>query len=105
MEDGRTTCRQPEHERAFVLLVRNVEDELRGFVRQRVRSGHSAQDIVQKTFLLAWRNSKFDPEHEYARAWLFKPANRLIIDWLESVENHTISLENLSEPARTDTSR
>jgi RNA polymerase sigma-70 factor (ECF subfamily) len=105
MESERATCRQPGPERAFVQLIRGVEDELRGFIRRRLGYEHSTQDIVQKTFLLAWGDSKFDPEHPYARAWLFKTASRLAIDWLESVESNSISLEDLSERVRRDSSR
>ena len=104
MEVERATCRQPGQERAFVQLITGVEGELCGFIRQRVGSGHLSQDIVQKTFLLAWGDSKFDPEHAYARAWLFKTASRLVIDWLESAESNSISLEDLSERVGRDSS-
>jgi RNA polymerase sigma-70 factor (ECF subfamily) len=63
------------------------------------------QDIVQKTFLLAWKDTQFDATHVHARAWLFKAARRLAIDWLESAESHSISLEDLSQRARRDDTR
>jgi RNA polymerase sigma factor (sigma-70 family) len=105
MAVDRATCRQPGQERAFLDLITGIEDELRGFVRHRVGSGHVTQDIVQKTFLLAWGDARFDPAHAHARAWFFKAARRLIIDWLESAESHSISLEDLSERVGRDSSR
>jgi RNA polymerase sigma-70 factor (ECF subfamily) len=90
-------CRQPGQEHAFLRLITGVEGELSGVVRHLVRSGHVTQDIVQKTFLLAWRDAKFDPTHVYARAWLFKTARRLVSDWLASADSNSISLEDLSE--------
>jgi RNA polymerase sigma-70 factor (ECF subfamily) len=96
------TCRKPGREQAFLELIVGVEDELHGFIRHRVGSRDRTEDFVQKTFLLAWSNAEFEPAHIHARAWLFKTARRLIIDWLESAESHSISLEELSEGARRD---
>jgi RNA polymerase sigma-70 factor (ECF subfamily) len=78
------TCRQPGRNQAFLELIAGVEGELSGFIRHRVGSVHATQDIVQKTYLRAWSDAKFDPAQVHARAWLFKTARRLVIDWLES---------------------
>ncbi len=105
MAVDKALCRQSEQERAFLRLITGVEGELCGAVRQQVKSGHVAQDIVQRTFLLAWRDAKFDATHVYARAWLFKTARRLVSEWFASAENSSISLEDLSERERRDGSR
>jgi RNA polymerase sigma-70 factor (ECF subfamily) len=105
MAGDKALCRQPEQQHAFLELIIRVEGELRGVVRHMVRSGHVTQDIVQRTFLLAWRDAKFDPTHAYARAWLFKTARRLVGDWLTSAESNSISLEDLSEREWRDGSR
>jgi RNA polymerase sigma factor (sigma-70 family) len=99
------TCRRPGQVQAFLRLITEVEGELHGFVRHRAGSRDAAQDIVQKTFLAAWGDEHFDPTHIHARAWLFTTARRLVIDWLESEESNSISLEDLSERARRDGSR
>ncbi|MGZ4451533.1 MAG: sigma-70 family RNA polymerase sigma factor [Nocardioides sp.] len=40
-----------------------------------------AQDVVQETFIRAWRNPRaFDPERGSARPWLYAVARRIIID-------------------------
>jgi RNA polymerase sigma factor (sigma-70 family) len=98
-------CRRPEQERAFLELITRVQGELCGVVRHLVRSGDTSQDIVQRTFLLAWGDAKFDPTHVYARAWLFRTARRLVSDWLASAGSNSISLEDLSEHERWDGSR
>jgi RNA polymerase sigma-70 factor (ECF subfamily) len=105
MPVDKALCRQPEQEGAFLRLITGVEGELCGVVRHQVKSGHVAQDIVQRTFLLAWRDAKFDPNHVYARAWLFKTARRLVSDWFASADSNSISLDDLSERARSDGSR
>jgi RNA polymerase sigma factor (sigma-70 family) len=105
MLGNQATCGRSGKEQAFLELITGVEGELRGFVRNRVGSGHVTLDIVQKTFLLAWRDVRFDPSHVHARAWLFKTARRLVIDWLESARSNSISLDDLSEPERADGSR
>jgi RNA polymerase sigma factor (sigma-70 family) len=105
MPGNQAMCGRSEKEQAFLELITGVEGELRGFVRNRVGSGHVTLDIVQKTFLLAWRDVRFDPAHVHARAWLFKTARRLVIDWLESARSNSISLDDLSERERADGSR
>jgi RNA polymerase sigma-70 factor (ECF subfamily) len=105
MANDSATCRRPGQERSFTELVRGIEGELQGFVRKRVGSRHVSQDIVQRTFLLAWRDARFDPAHQHARAWLFTTARRLVLDWLESPGSRSISLADLSARARRDGSR
>ena len=85
--------------------MRTHEGELRGFVRSRVGSEHRTQDIVQTTFLNAWKDATFDPTHPYARAWVFTTARRLILDWRRSEDSKSISLDDLSERAARDSSR
>jgi RNA polymerase sigma-70 factor (ECF subfamily) len=105
MASDMATRRQSGRNQAFLELINGIESELYGFIRHRIGSIHATQDIVQKTYLLAWRDAKFDPAHRYARAWLFKTARRLVLDWLESRKSASISLEDLSERPRRDGSR
>ena len=90
------SCRPPWQQRAFLDLIKGAEGELIAYVRRCVGTGDDAHDIVQKTFLRAWRDAKFDPTHHEARAWLFKTAKRLVIDWLRSQQSNSISLGDLT---------
>jgi RNA polymerase sigma factor (sigma-70 family) len=103
---GNTTpSPQRERQQAFIEFVRTHEGELRGFVRCRVNCADRTQDIVQTTFLSAWKDATFDPTHPYARAWVFTTARRLILDWRRSQDSKSISLDDLSERAARDSSR
>jgi RNA polymerase sigma factor (sigma-70 family) len=93
---------RPEQERAFVGLFTEVEGELLGFIRRRVRSRGDPWDFVQQIFLLAWSNPEFDPEHADARAWLFNRARWLVADWSKSAENSSGTLEDVSVGMRRD---
>jgi RNA polymerase sigma-70 factor (ECF subfamily) len=105
MAGEKAACWRPGKEGAFLALIKDVEGELSGFIQHRVGSRDAAQDILQKTLVLAWGHATFDPTHAHARAWLFTTARRLVIDWLESEDSRSISLEDLSERALRDESR
>jgi RNA polymerase sigma-70 factor (ECF subfamily) len=102
MTGDSVTCRKPGRDQAFLELITGVEDELYWVIRRFVGSRDATEDIVQRTFLLAWSNAKFDPAHIHARTWLFTTGRRLAIAWLESAESRWISLEDLSAGPRRD---
>jgi RNA polymerase sigma-70 factor (ECF subfamily) len=55
--------------------------ELRAFARRKLGSWSGADDVVQETFLRAWRSARlFDPNRGNARAWLFAILRNVIID-------------------------
>ena len=95
MVGDKVISRPPLEQRAFLDLVKGVEAELIAYVQRCV--GNEAHDIVQKTFLRAWRDTRFDPTHPEARAWLYKTAKRLVIDWIRSEESNSISFGELTE--------
>lgn len=60
--------------------VHEHSDELYGFVLKRVRDHETARDLVQETFLAAWRNvDQYDPQKP-VRAWLFAIIRHKLID-------------------------
>ena len=85
-----------ERAKAFLALLRVVEAELIGFVRRRVPSRQVVEDIVQNTYLRAWRHTKFDPTRGDAKACLFKIATNLIRDCSRCSDNHQLWLEEQS---------
>ena len=55
--------------------------ELRRYATAQLRDAYRAEDMVQETFLRAWRNGeRFDPERGTLRGWLFAILRNLLID-------------------------
>jgi len=56
---------------AFRTLITRLEPKLMGFIIKRGASHCDAQDILQETFIAAYRNlDKFDPDKPFS-AWIF----------------------------------
>jgi RNA polymerase sigma-70 factor (ECF subfamily) len=56
---------------AFSQLFQREAGQLLGVARRIVRRPEIAEDIVQETFVAAWRSAaQFDPSRGHARAWL-----------------------------------
>lgn len=55
--------------------------ELFGFARRSLGDAGAAEEVVQETFVRAWRaRERFDPSLGTLRTWLFTIARRLVID-------------------------
>ncbi len=55
--------------------------ELYRFVLRGLRDAGAAQDVVQETFLRAWRNAdRYDPQLASLRVWLFAIARNAMLD-------------------------
>jgi RNA polymerase sigma-70 factor (ECF subfamily) len=55
--------------------------EMRGFATRRLSDTARADDVVQETFLRAWRNAhRFDVARGAPRAWLFAILRNVLID-------------------------
>ena len=89
----------------FVEFVRRHESELRAWIHCRVICNDGTQEILQKTFCKAWCSETFDPEHQDARAWVFRTAKNLIFDAQHSKESASISLDDLSLRSGSNGSR
>lgn len=61
--------------------VRDYSDELFGFVFKRVRDQAVAEDLLQETFLAAWRNRATYDAKQSARTWLFHILRNKLIDY------------------------
>ena len=73
--------------------------ELYRFAMRALGDAGAAQDVVQETFLRAWRAAdRFDPELASLRVWLFAIARNVVIDQARRVEARPW-LRQLSEPA------
>jgi len=55
--------------------------ELYRFANRALRDAGAAQDVVQDTFLRAWRAAdRYDPQLASLRTWLFSIARNVIVD-------------------------
>lgn len=68
----------------FEILMREHEAGLLAFVRSCVEDDSAADDLVQETFLAAWRQlDQYDPERPFAR-WLRGIARNKILEYYRS---------------------
>jgi RNA polymerase sigma-70 factor (ECF subfamily) len=59
--------------------------ELYGYARRSLADAGAADEVVQETFIRAWRaRSRFDPELGSLRTWLFAIERRIVIDHARS---------------------
>ncbi len=73
--------------------------ELYRFAMRALGDSGAAQDVVQETFLRAWRAAdRFDPQLASQRVWLFAIARNVVVDHARRVEARPW-LRHLSEPA------
>lgn len=73
--------------------------ELYRFALRALGDAGAAQDVVQETFLRAWRAAdRFDPELASLRVWLFAIARNVVVDQSRRVQARPW-LRQLSEPA------
>ena len=59
--------------------------ELYGYARRSLGDASAAEEVVQETFIRAWRaRHRFDPELGSLRTWLFAIERRIVIDHARS---------------------
>jgi len=87
--DQLTTAREEEHwvlysqsgdRSAFEKIVRRTARLLYSRLYLETGDAHKAEDLVQETFLVAWRNIRQVTEPDGLRPWLFSIANSVRID-------------------------
>ena len=74
--------------------------ELYGFARRSLSDSGAAEEVVQETFIRAWRaRQRFDPELGSLRTWLFAIERRIVIDHARSraVRQTTALPEDLAQ--------
>ena len=68
----------------FDVLVDRLGPRLLRYLRRKVGDAHTAEDLVQETFLKAYRNlGRYDPSRSFS-TWLFTIATRLAISHARS---------------------
>ncbi|MFI5167445.1 MAG: sigma-70 family RNA polymerase sigma factor [Thermoanaerobaculales bacterium] len=80
-------------EDSFALLVRRYEPKLRVYVLGIVPVEDEARDLVQESFIRAWRHlDQYDQRFRFS-TWLFRIAHNVAIDYLRRRRQVTVSLE------------
>lgn len=79
--------------------------ELYRFVLRGLGDGGAAQDVVQETFLRAWRAAdRFDPELASLRVWLFAIARNAMLDHARAARARPWQAELIDPPRAQDVS-
>lgn len=82
---------------AFGALVDLYWQKLSVFVYQKLKGATETQDIVQETFIKAYRRLRQLRKSDNFVAWLYKIAARLCTDHLRERVHKTVSLETVQE--------
>ncbi len=72
----------PHDEHAFVALTEEYRRELRAHCYRLLGSYDEAEDLTQEAFLRAWRAWETSGAIEHPRAWLYKIATHVCLDFL-----------------------
>jgi RNA polymerase sigma-70 factor, ECF subfamily len=79
--------------------------ELRGYAARRLGSRSLAEDLVQETFLRAWRAADhFDATRGTTRAWLFAILRNAIIDFARTQARRMTMTEVVGDAVTSDDS-
>jgi len=74
-------------------LYRRIGLDIRAFLRRRIQDTDLADELLQETFLVAWRNPEALDAAVSERAWLMGIARNLFRQHLRrKARNHTVSL-------------
>jgi RNA polymerase sigma-70 factor (ECF subfamily) len=72
--------------------------ELRRYAAHRLRDRHRAEDVVQETFLRAWRSAdRFDPARGSMRVWLFAILRNLLVDMARTQARRPQTCDHVSD--------
>jgi RNA polymerase sigma-70 factor (ECF subfamily) len=82
-EDDTVTGARAGDESAFAALVKRHRGELRVHCYRMLGSFDEAEDLVQETFLRAWRNMHGFQGRSTVRAWLYRIATNACLDALD----------------------
>jgi len=74
----------------FEILVRETMDSVRAFLLASVRDPAAADDLVQETYLVAWRTlDRYDRQLPFG-PWVRGIAAKLLLNWRRKVARHKV---------------
>ena len=79
---------------AFEILIRRYQKGIHSLVWRNINDFHYAEEIMQDTFLKAYRKLPTLKNHNQFAGWIYSIANRLCIDWIRKQKHVIQSLED-----------
>jgi RNA polymerase sigma-70 factor, ECF subfamily len=83
----------------FELIVIEYQRQLQGFVRRIAGNREDAEEIVQDTFMRAYRSlrmmSRMRRAHLHLRAWLYAIARSTALNYMQKKDAPSISISRL----------
>ena len=100
-DGGATATRGPlDADEGLRAAYRSHAGELYRFARRSLGDEGAAQDVVQETFLRAWRSAhRYDPALASLRVWLFAIARNVVIDQARVVQSRPWLNDLVADPA------
>jgi RNA polymerase sigma-70 factor (ECF subfamily) len=95
--DLETSSATPGDESAFAVLVERHRRELHVHCYRMLGSFEEAEDLVQETFLRAWRKRESFEAGSSVRAWLYRIATNACLDALRRSRRRVPSLHSFAE--------
>ena len=86
-----------EEEEFFEELYRNTQPALLEYLKKLKGAESWAEDILQDTYLEAYRRRDMLMEHPNPAGWLYRTARNLYRNMVRKKENHNFSLETVSQ--------
>jgi len=88
-----TTDRAAESEGEFEQFIGQHERDVFGYLWRMTGNEQAAYDLSQETFLRAWRHFARVAAYDQPRAWLFRVATRLALNYRRDRRPDTLSLD------------
>lgn len=82
---------------AFTILVSEYQRPLYGHIRRMVGSHDDADDVLQNTFIKAWRFIKDFKEESSLFTWLYRIATNEALSFLRKQKKHDVATGEISE--------
>ena len=79
---------------AFEILIRRYQKGIHSLAWRSIHDFHYAEEIMQDTFLTAYRKLPTLKNHNQFAGWIYAIANRLCIDWIRKQKHIFQSLED-----------